>query len=114
MASAYAFCAALGPVLPEASHSTSVAFPLVQDTRPISADWPALAVSSGSWIYFVAQIQYALKLLPLCCSPAACVWLDAVLLAAVLLPAASLAAILLAVILLAAILCMSNEACFQC
>lgn len=56
---AYVFCKHLEAVPPEATHSTSIAFPLMQDTRPISADWPALAISKGDWIYFVAQIQYA-------------------------------------------------------
>ena len=56
-ASAYVFCAGLQTALPAATHSTSIAFPLVQDTRPITADWPALADTNGSWIYFDAQIQ---------------------------------------------------------
>ena len=56
-ASAYVFCAQLQTALPSATHSTSITFPLVQDTRPITADWPALADTNGSWIYFDAQIQ---------------------------------------------------------
>lgn len=56
-ASAYVFCPALQTALPEATHTTSIAFPLVQDTRPISADWPALANTNGTWVYFDAQIQ---------------------------------------------------------
>lgn len=56
-ASAYVFCAGLQNALPAATHSTSISFPLVQDTRPITADWPALADTNGSWIYFDAQIQ---------------------------------------------------------
>lgn len=58
-ASAYVFCSGLQNALPAATHSTSIAFPLVQDVRPITADWPALADTNGTWIYFVAQIQYA-------------------------------------------------------
>ena len=56
-ASAYVFCAALQSALPAATHTTSIAFPLVQDTRPITADWPALADTNGTWVYFDAQIQ---------------------------------------------------------
>ena len=56
-ASAYVFCAALQNALPAATHTTSIAFPLVQDTRPITADWPALADTNGTWVYFDAQIQ---------------------------------------------------------
>lgn len=58
-ASAYVFCAALQNALPAAVHSTSTSFPLVQDVRPITADWPALTDTNGTWIYFDAQIQYA-------------------------------------------------------
>ena len=56
-ASAYSFCAELQSAVPAAAHTTSVTFPLVQDWRPISGDWPALIDNNGSWIYFVAQIQ---------------------------------------------------------
>lgn len=56
-ASAYVFCAQLQTALPSATHSTSISFPLVQDTRPLTADWPALADTNGSWVYFDAQIQ---------------------------------------------------------
>lgn len=56
-ASAYVFCPDLQTVQPSAPHTTSISFPLVQDTRPITADWPALADTNGTWIYFVAQIQ---------------------------------------------------------
>ncbi|KAL3162994.1 hypothetical protein ABBQ32_009426 [Trebouxia sp. C0010 RCD-2024] len=58
-ASAYVFCPALQTALPEATHTTSIAFPLVQDTRPITADWPALANTNGTWVYFDAQIQFS-------------------------------------------------------
>ena len=56
-ASAYSFCPELQSAVPAATHTTSVTFPLVQDWRPISGDWPALIDNNGSWIYFVAQIQ---------------------------------------------------------
>ena len=56
-ASAYVFCSELQNALPAATHTTSIDFPLVQDTRPITADWPALADTNGSWVYFDAQIQ---------------------------------------------------------
>jgi hypothetical protein len=56
-ASAYSFCPELQSAVPAAAHTTSVTFPLVQDWRPISGDWPALIENNGSWIYFVAQIQ---------------------------------------------------------
>ncbi len=56
-ASAYSFCPELQGAVPGAAHTTSVTFPLVQDWRPISGDWPALIDNNGSWIYFVAQIQ---------------------------------------------------------
>ena len=74
-ASAYVFCAALQTALPTATHSTSITFPLVQDTRPITADWPALADTNGTWIYFDAQIQYACPMLfaiDVCCLDAPC------------------------------------------
>lgn len=57
-ASAYVFCSELQTALPAATHTTSIDFPLVQDTRPITADWPALADTNGSWVYFDAQIQW--------------------------------------------------------
>ena len=59
MASAYIFCQQLQNALPAATHSTSINFVLVQETRPITGDWPALVETNGTWIYFVAQIQYA-------------------------------------------------------
>ena len=58
-ASAYVFCKQLESASPEAAHSTSIAFALVQDSRPVTPDWPPLAINNGTWIYFVAQIQYA-------------------------------------------------------
>ncbi|KAL0045825.1 hypothetical protein WJX82_005870 [Trebouxia sp. C0006] len=58
-ASAYSFCPELQSAVPAATHTTSVTFPLVQDWRPISGDWPALIDNNGSWIYFVAQIQFS-------------------------------------------------------
>lgn len=64
-ASAYVFCTRMQDALPAATHSTAITFPLVQDVRPITADWPALADTNGSWIYFDAQIQYA----PSVCMP---------------------------------------------
>ncbi len=56
-ASTYSFCPELQSAAPAAAHTTSVTFPLLQDWRPISGDWPALIDNNGSWIYFVAQIQ---------------------------------------------------------
>ena len=56
MAEAYVFCAALQNALPDATHTTSISIPLVQDTRPISADWPPLASDNGTYVYFDAIV----------------------------------------------------------
>ena len=59
LAGAYIFCSALQSAQAEGKHIANVTFLLLQETRPITADWPALVDTNGSWIYFVAQVQYA-------------------------------------------------------
>lgn len=59
MAEAYVFCAALQNALPDATHTTTITIPLVQDTRPISADWPPLASDNGTYVYFDAIVDFS-------------------------------------------------------
>ena len=57
LAGAYFFCSALQSAQAEGVHITNITFLLLQESRPITADWPALVDTNASWIYFVAQVQ---------------------------------------------------------
>ena len=55
VAQAYVFCAALQSQEPTGTHSVSVSFPVVQETRPTTADWPA-QTDSGTFVYITALV----------------------------------------------------------
>lgn len=55
-AKAYVFCAELQSQVPTAPHSVSVSFPVVQETRPSTADWPA-QTDAGTFMYITALVK---------------------------------------------------------
>ena len=55
-AKAYVFCAALQSQTPTATHSVSITFPVVQELRPTTTDWPA-QTDSGTFIYITALVK---------------------------------------------------------
>ena len=55
-ATAYVFCAALQSVTPTSSHSISVNYTVVQDSRPTTSDWPPVA-PTGFKAYVTAIVQ---------------------------------------------------------
>ena len=56
VANAYVFCAALQSQTPTAPHSISITFPVVQELRPSTVDWPAQA-DSGTFVYITTLVR---------------------------------------------------------